>query len=327
MTLFGTTSRRRLLAFALSVWTASIAGAAAAAPDDPKILMLLWRGATVAEDGFLDGLRDAGLKPDLRMVDIGQDKKILVDFLRATAIAPFDLVYTFGTTTAMMARPFIKDARPHIFNAVSDPIAAGLVDDLDDPRNNVSGVAYHAVKSTTDLLALAQTMAPVTHLGVLFHPLEKQSAQAYFEARSYLARNGGTTTPFRIGAAMSTLPRVVDQLQSDAGKYSAIYIPSDSYIISHSRLVFDALAEIDVPVLGAHETFVQNGAVLGFNVDYYKAGLHAAEAARRALQNGSAAGIPVRKLTPRLVGNAAAAARFGLSLPPDVALVANPTTH
>src|SRR4051812_33914851 len=63
-----------------------------------KVMMILYRGSTDAEKGFMDYLRRRNIGVEYTVRDAQGDSSKIADFVReARALKP-DLIYTFGTT-------------------------------------------------------------------------------------------------------------------------------------------------------------------------------------------------------------------------------------
>ncbi len=97
------------------------------------IAMILWRGETPAENGFKDGLKELGYSTEYIIVDANQNMKTLGIQLRelAPVFDRLDYVYTFGTTVSRRTQVIIKKKVPQIFNVVTDPVGAGIIQSLD----------------------------------------------------------------------------------------------------------------------------------------------------------------------------------------------------
>ena len=108
-----------------------------------NIAMIVWRGETRAEKGFKDGLKELGFTVKYRIFDASQDTKKLGEIL--SKLKPkfneFDYIYTFGTTVSRRTRVILKDQVPQIFNVVTDPVGAGIVQSVKSSGGNISGMS------------------------------------------------------------------------------------------------------------------------------------------------------------------------------------------
>ena len=140
-----------------------------------NIAMIVWRGETRAEKGFKDGLKELGYTVKYRIFDASQDTKKLGEIL--SKLKPkfneFDYIYTFGTTVSRRTRVILKDQVPQIFNVVTDPVGAGIVQSVKSSGGNISGMSGAIplsiqIKSALDVIKFEK-------LGLFFNPREKNS--------------------------------------------------------------------------------------------------------------------------------------------------------
>ena len=88
------------------------------------IAMVLWRGETDAERGFLDELNRLGHHPTFVTFNANQDRTVLATLLRQQllpSLADYDYIYCFGTTATAMVKSLVGNRKPLIFSIVSDP--------------------------------------------------------------------------------------------------------------------------------------------------------------------------------------------------------------
>ena len=65
-----------------------------------SVAMIVWRGETDAERGFMEGLRTLGHEAEVTVFNAEQDKRKLGRIIRvdlAESLDQFDYIYTFGT--------------------------------------------------------------------------------------------------------------------------------------------------------------------------------------------------------------------------------------
>lgn len=299
---------RNLLIGVLAVALVLPAGAAPAPVRPYKIMMILYRGATDAEKGFMDYFKRRNIAVEYIVRDAQADNGKIAEFVReARALRP-DLIYTFGTTvTGEVAglEGAIDPARhitdiPIVFDIVADPVGARLVKSLAGSGRNVTG-ASHLVPLAAQMKAL-QAMRPTQTLGVVYNPLEKNSTLAVRELDTMAASFGlsvvavpvvldsiGKPSPEGIVAAMQTLV---------AKKPQFIYIPSDSFLIKNADLVVRTARRAMIPVFAATEAPIRNdGALLGLVSTYFNVGELAAHKAVQILTGKTAVSqIPVETL-------------------------------
>ncbi|MET3134260.1 putative ABC transport system substrate-binding protein [Oxalobacteraceae bacterium GrIS 1.11] len=273
-----------------------------------RIMMMLYRGSTDAEKGFMDYFKRRNIAVEYIVRDAQADQNKIADFVREARELKPDLIYTFGTTvTAEVVgldgqvdpAKHITDI-PVVFDIVADPVGAKLVRNLRSSGRNLTG-ASHLVPLSAQMNAL-QTMRKTQTLGVIYNPQEKNSALAVQELENSAAKFGLSLQLAPVGLNAKHQPTtdgIVAALQTLlAKKPQFIYIPSDSFMIKNARMVIQAAQAAHIPVYAATETPIRNdGALLGLVSTYFNVGELAAHKAEQILSGkSSAAQLPVETL-------------------------------
>ncbi|WP_426107551.1 ABC transporter substrate-binding protein [Massilia sp. TSP1-1-2] len=273
-----------------------------------KIMMLLYRGQTEAEVGFMDYFKKQKIDAEFIIRDAQADRTKIADFVREAKEIKPDLIYTFGTTvtTEVVGLQNDIDPRRHIttipvvFNIVADPVGAGLVKNLTSSSRNLTG-ASHLVPLAAQLKAL-QAMRATTTMGVIYSPQEKNAALAVQELKVLAPKFKLTLDLVPVPANASNQASIEGLRQAIAAviarKPQFIYLPSDSFLIKNANLVVQAASEARIPVFSATETPIRtDGALLGLVSTYYNVGELAAHKAALILQKKKQASeIPVEVL-------------------------------
>lgn len=246
------------------------------------VAMVLWRGVTDAERGFMDYLREHGVPVRFVQFNCNNDKKRLPGYIAKVKALHPALVYTFGTTvtSAVAGREGAVDPKrnitrtPIVFNIVADPVGAGITRSMRSTGRNVTGVT-HTVPLKSQLETIMQLKA-VHRLGVIYDPQEKNSVLAvqhlaglqktfgYRVLRAPVHTSRGRSAAQSIGAAVQGLAKQKPDL---------IYLPSDSYLIAHANIVTGDINRLGIPSFSATEGPVRNsGALMGLVTRYYNAG-------------------------------------------------------
>lgn len=288
--------RRSLLALCCLLTLVPTAQAAQSATrhDKPyKVMMILYRGATDAEKGFIDYFKRRNIPVEYIVRDAQADSSKVAEFVREARDLKPDLIYTFGTTVTAEVVGLegqVDPARnitdvPVVFDIVADPVGAGLVKNLKSSGRNLTG-ASHLVPLPAQMNAL-ESMRKIQNLGVIYTQ-EKQSTLAVQELEAMAPKYGmslklapvvldikSKPTPEGIVAAMDALV---------AKKPEFIYIPSDSFLIKNANIVVRAAQAARIPVFAATEAPIRNdGALLGVVSTYFNVGELAAYKAEQIL--------------------------------------------
>lgn len=265
------------------------------------VYMLLFRGVTDAEKGFLAGLAEAGLHPTVIIRDCDRDAKKLPGFVDEIRHLRPDLIYAFGTTTALAVvgrederthGRFIRDL-PLIFNIVADPVGAGLTGAMTGSGRNVTGVTHLAPLQSQ--LAVMRQVKKIKRLGFIYSRGEKNSGLILATLREQ-SRQGG----FEVIAESFAADEVGGALHGLIARApDFLYLPSDSSVIVQAGEICAASHAAGIPTFSATEEPVrQSGAFLGLVTPYFTAGKFAAYKARQILAEGKSPGvIPIESVT------------------------------
>jgi putative ABC transport system substrate-binding protein len=267
-----------------------------------KIYMVLWRGITNAEKGFMDFLvnQDAAAPGKRGTYDVNfiirncrSNKKRLEDFKKEIREIKPDLIYTFGTTATIAITGkvgpagkqagggYIRDI-PVIFNVVNDPRGAALVDNMKSPGRNLTGVS-HAVP----LLVQVERMKAVfqfKRLAMFYNPGEKNSRLAVEKLERLAGKNGfqliKAPLPLddRNRLLVSRLPAMMDTCLLE--NPDLVYLPSDSTVIANAKKLMELVHIHRLPSFSATESPITGaGALMGVVGSYYDVGKAAGQKA------------------------------------------------
>ncbi len=244
-----------------------------------------------ARDGFMDGLAQAGFKDgdkiklDLQNAqrDMGVARTIAKKFVGDDK----DLIYSIATPASQAAAKETQTI-PIIFNAVTDPVKAGLVKTVESSGNNVTGVSdFIPVKSQIDLLL---TIAPkVKKLGIIYNAGEDNS-------RVLVDITRGVAKELKLDLVETTVTNsgeVFAATQTLVGRVDAIYTIQDNTVISALESVLKVANKNQIPVLVPGVPSVERGGLATVGTSYYNLGKIAAEQALQIFKGMKPSSIPV----------------------------------
>jgi putative tryptophan/tyrosine transport system substrate-binding protein len=298
------------------------------------VLMILYRGATEAERGFMDYLKSR-LPVDFVMRDASADRSRIAEFVTEAKLMRPSLIYAFGTTVALEvvgAADKIDPTRhitdiPVVFNIVADPVGAGLARGFVATGRNVTGVS-HLVPMATQLKTIRR-MHPMKRLGVVYNPQEANSVLAVRELRQQAgAMNFGLVeAPLSVAYGQKPAPHEISSAMQRLmrSRPDLVYLPSDSSLIQQAAEITGLANTAGIPVVSATEAPIrQHGALMGLVSSYYNAGSYAGYMAELILTGKRIVGsIPVDTLARfTLLINMKTATQLGIYPPLDLIPIA-----
>lgn len=258
-----------------------------------RIYMVLYRGETEAERGFLDYLHQQGLEISVQVRDLDYDTARLPAIREEIRTARPDLVYSFGTTVTLglvgaagAVDPAVHvTEQPVVFNIVADPVGAQLVSDLAGSGRNLTG-ASHAVPLETQYRTL-RTALPWQRLGVIYHAGEVNARLAVDDLARRVERDGRELVRapvFTEGGDLDLRLELAVRSLAEAGA-EVIYLPSDSLVIANARQISRQAGWYGLPTFAATEQPVRSGgATMGLVSAYYSVGQLAGYKAEQILR-------------------------------------------
>lgn len=304
---------------AASLSMALVAASAAAAPATVRVTSIVEHPALDAvREGTLDELRERGYERGANLDwsfqtaqgDVGIAGQIARQFVGDSP----DVIVAIATPSAQAAVSAARGRIPVVFSAVTDPVSAKLVDDLDHPGGNVTGVS-DMTPVAKHLAFIKRVMPELDTLGIPYNPGEPNAA-VLVEAIEKAAPEYGIEV--KTAAAPST-SAVLGAARSLVGDVDAMYVGTDNTLISAFESVAKVGMAADIPVFTGDTTIVSRGAAAGIGFDYYDVGRQTGAIVARIL-NGEAPGdIPVEFVEKsRIHLNPQAARRMGLEFDQQV---------
>lgn len=269
-----------------------------------------------ARRGIEDELRAAGYAAeDLELVFVSahgsraEARRIAGDFVE---LSP-DVIVPISTPSAQA----VVDATssiPVVFAAVTDPLGAGLVEDLERPGGNVTGMSdLSPIDQHLDLIR--RIVPDARRLGVIYNPDEANAARLIELIRSAAPGRDLAVVPATVG-----LPADVgDAAAGLVGRADAIYLPTDNTTIIGLEAVAEVGRKNRLPVFAADVDAVPRGAIAASGFNYYDLGRQAGRMVREVLDGADPGTLPVRRVVASdLFVNLAAAEAMGVSVPSAV---------
>jgi ABC-type uncharacterized transport system substrate-binding protein len=269
---------------------------------------------------FSEGLRETGLIVD-RDVSIAQR---LADgqYDRLPALAA-DLVKQRVNLIAALAPPAAFAAKaetttiPIVFVGGLDPVKAGLVESLNRPGGNVTGVTFIGATLGAKRLELVRELVPnVGLVALLTHP---DSPDALEELRDL------QKVAKAIGQQLLVVPATSDRnfeaafasiAQRGAG---ALLVGEDPFFFQSTSLLVALAARHRIPAIFGNGESVAEGALMSYGASVPDAWRLAGTYAGRILKGAKPAELPIVQPTRfDLVINLKTAKALGLTVPPSL---------
>lgn len=197
-----------------------------------------------------------------------------------------DLVATIATP-ATQAMVNMESDIPVFFVAVSAPVKAGVITQMEKPDKNATGTS-NAIP-VADIFALSDKLTPGCQTyGFLYNTSEVNSVNTITDAKAYCDANGLKY----VEAVVTNSSEVQQAAQSLVGQVDAIFVPNDSMIQSAMPNVAEVAREAKIPVYGSSAVMVTSGAFATIAVDDKQIGAMSADMAVKYLEGTKVEDIP-----------------------------------
>ncbi|MEC9083316.1 MAG: ABC transporter substrate-binding protein [Pseudomonadota bacterium] len=298
-----------------------LAAASLVQADDPRVVAI----TQIVEHPALDAVHE-GVKDELaeRGYRDGENLRLMHESAQGnSAIASQiarkfvgenpDVIVAIATPSAQTVAAAARNV-PVVFSAVTDPVAAKLVQSWEAPGANITGVSdMLPIEKHLDMLQRA--MPDAKRIGTVYNPGEANAAaliellEERLQARGLeLVKGAATKTSEVLGAARSLV-----------GKADAIYLTTDNTVISAAEAVISVGERAKIPVFAADTATVERGAVAALGFNYYNHGRQTGAMVARVLEGAGTADMPVETMEELdLYVNPEAAERMGVTLPEDL---------
>lgn len=241
-------------------------------------------------EGFLAALKDAGIvEGDNLELDYNNaqgDPTNNTTIAQKIAGEKYDLVLAIATPPAQAVAQQVKNS-PILFAAVTDPIDAKLVDNLDHPGGNISGASDTNPEAITKLMDfIAANFKDVKSVGLVINQGEPNAVVMADHAEKALDAHGIKL----VKASVTNTSEVKQAAESLVGRVDALYITLDNMVVEAVSTIIQVANENDIPFFSSDRDTVEKGAFATIGFKYYDHGYHVGQMAVDVLKNGKKVG-------------------------------------
>lgn len=206
---------------------------------------------------------------------------------------------------------------PIVFLSGLDPARAGLVDNLNHPSANVTGVSLFSQDLAAKHLGLLHELTPAaSSIALLGNPRNPTTAPYINDAQTAAQRIGWqlhvmkASAPAEIDMAFATLPEL---------RAGALIVVADALIIDHRHQIVALAARYNIPTLYPFPSFTAAGGLMSYGASltdlYHQGGVYAG----KILKGNRPADLPVLQPTKfELVINLKTAKALGIEPSPNL---------
>jgi putative tryptophan/tyrosine transport system substrate-binding protein len=272
-------------------------------------------GTDASGAGLRQGLADRGYEIGQNLIfeqryangDSGKIPGLITELLASNV----DVLVTVGTFASLAARRATSTVP--IVCASGDPVKTGLVESLNRPGGNVTGVSILANDYSAKWLELMKEVLPkLKRVAVLWNP-ENPAVAGELEQ----LRMAGGALGIDVTAFLGTPTKIGESFNSIAsGRFDGLVATTDPSLESLTPRVIAFAAEYGVPTMYPFSAAVEHGGLMSYSIDFFEMWRRAAAYVDRILKGTSPADLPVEQATRvALKINVKTATALGLSIP------------
>ena len=230
--------------------------------------------------GFEEGLEELGIEAEINYQNAQGEIPNTVSIAQKFVKDEVDLIYAIATSTAQSSKQATTDI-PILFSAVTDPVAAELVETMESPGGNITGTSDESPMQE-QLQLFKDLDSSISKVGIIFNTSEENSNIQVERAKEIGAELGIEIIDVGISTT-SDIPQAVDSIIK---KVDGIYTITDNMVASAINVVAEKAIENNMITIGSEDAHIKGGILLTDGISYYELGKQTAEMAKQILVDG-----------------------------------------
>jgi ABC-type uncharacterized transport system substrate-binding protein len=278
---------------------------------------------TAVYEAFRQGLRDLGYVEG-RDISLeyrsSSDRAQLADL--ATELVRLNVHVIVAAGVAAYPAKALAGRIPVVFGFSGDPIAAGFVDSLALPGQNMTGMSFLALELVGKRLELLKEAAPkISRVAVLAFPGHPGEPGEWKQTDATARALGLTLQRFEVRNAADFDP-AFDAMEK--GHVDAIHAFPDGITMAQRARIAQFAAKRRLPSVFGWREYTEAGGLMSYGPSLDASWRRIAVFVDKILKGAKAANLPVEQPTKfELVVNVKTAKALGLTIPPSVLLRAD----
>jgi putative ABC transport system substrate-binding protein len=228
-----------------------------------------------------------------------------------------------GATASALAAKAATSTIPIVFITGGDPVELKLVDSLNHPGGNLTGVSFLANSLASKQLELLGQLVPGTApIGVLVNPTNPTLADSLWKDTQEAARTLGVQVHLLHASTEHDFDVVFDTLAEL--KARALFIGVDGFFTSRIELLAQLAATHALPTLSSYRQFPAAGGLVSYGTSVIDAYRQVGVYTGNILKGEKPANLPVMQSTKfEFVINLKTAKALGLTVPQSLLATAD----
>jgi putative ABC transport system substrate-binding protein len=225
------------------------------------------------------------------------------------------VIAVLESTNGALAAKAATQTIPIVFMQGANPVQIGLVDSLNRPGGNLTGISLLSAETAGKRLELLLELVPkATSIGYLRNPANPVYAESETREVEIAARAHGVRLLFVNASRPSEIETAFAELAQQ--RPDALQVSSDGFLLTYPDQIVALAARYAVPAIYAWPTFAAVGGLISYGTNIRDAWQQAGIYTGRILKGERPADLPVQQVTTiELVINLKTAKALGITVP------------
>lgn len=160
---------------------------------------------------------------------------------------------------------------PIMLGAIADPVGSDLVDSMEEPGGNMTGVSNQV--PIDQQLDLAKELLPeAKQMGILYSSSEDNAKPQVTEAEKEAEKQGFTSERFAVPSSNE-----IQQTIQAMDDVDFIYIPNDNTMANAMSTIVNEADKKNIPIIPSVDIMVEEGGVATIGIDQHELGVKTGE--------------------------------------------------
>jgi putative tryptophan/tyrosine transport system substrate-binding protein len=233
------------------------------------------------------------------------------------------VIVVLESTNSALAAKAATQTIPIVFMQSADPIRIGLVNSLNRPGGNLTGINLLLAETSGKRLELLLELVPAAKtVAHLKNPTNPAYAEADASEAQVAARAHGLRLLFVNASRPSEIETAFAELVQQ--RADALHVSADGFLLTHLDQIVALAARHSVPAIYAFRQATTLGGLMSYGTDFPHAWRQAGVYTGRILKGERPAELPVQQVTKmELIINLRTAKALGLDVPLPLSGLAN----
>ncbi|GMA08782.1 ABC transporter substrate-binding protein [Tetragenococcus halophilus subsp. flandriensis] len=176
---------------------------------------------------------------------------------------------------------------PIMLGAIADPVGNDLVDSMEEPGGNMTGVS-NQVPIDQQLELAKQLLPEAENMGILYSSSEDNAKPQVVEAEKEAEEQEFTTERYAVPSSNE-----IQQTIQAMDDVDFIYIPNDNTMANAMSTIVSEADKKDIPIIPSVDIMVEEGGVATVGIDQHELGVKTGEMTADVLDGADPAETPV----------------------------------